>query len=178
MCYLDCKGKGKRSIAVHNTPHHCGNSQAIWDQTNWWKKVFYYVFLKTYWSALICRKLCTRGRSELLLCVGRQRKWFTLAEARQQLFRHRPTMCDYLDLLQKPVPVKPASVSVDQPLEPLSSTMPPTRTTSPSWRPGCYISCLAALPSHPHSTLVIVCRGFNFCVSSVAMHYSVCIIGA
>ena len=23
------------------------------DKTNWWKKVFYYVFLKTYWSTLV-----------------------------------------------------------------------------------------------------------------------------
>jgi len=27
------KCKGKRDIAVRNTPHHCGNSHAIWDHT-------------------------------------------------------------------------------------------------------------------------------------------------
>jgi diphosphoinositol-polyphosphate diphosphatase len=34
--------------------------------------------------------------------IGRQRKWFSLAEARHHLVRHRPTMCVYLDLLHKP----------------------------------------------------------------------------
>lgn len=33
--------------------------------------------------------------------IGRQRKWFPVAEARRQLVRHRANQCDYLDLLHK-----------------------------------------------------------------------------
>lgn len=60
--------------------------------------------------------------------LGRQRKWFSLDEARQHLFRHRPTMCDYLDLLQKAAPTS----DNDQLQKPVSSSMVPARTATPS----------------------------------------------
>jgi len=103
-----------------------------------------------------------------VVCIGRQRKWFSLAEARQHLFRHRPTMCDYLDLLQK----QPASSSgVDQTLEPVSTSMPPVRTTSPSWRDSrCLVSPIAVL-----TTAVYHCAPTSYFLPASSCHfYFVC----
>ena len=78
--------------------------------------------------------------------AGRQRKWFSLDEARQHLIRHRPTMCNYLDLLQKPAPT-----SDDQLPEPVSSSLPPARTATPSWRDICH-RCIIPLSSSSSSS--------------------------
>lgn len=43
--------------------------------------------------------------------MGRQRKWFTLAEARKHLGIHRPAHCRYLDRLRSLEPTAPSLVS-------------------------------------------------------------------
>jgi len=103
--------------------------------------------------------------------VGRQRKWFSLDEARQQLFRHRPTMCDYLDLLRKPGPV-----SDDQPLESVSSCTPPSQTATPSWRdepPFCPVFVSTAVPTATETGD----RDADFFSVSLQRCHTVCIVG-
>ena len=42
-----------------------------------------------------------KGNSQIYLCLisGRKRKWFDLAEAREQLSLHKPVQVQYLELL-------------------------------------------------------------------------------
>jgi len=113
---------------------------SVWQREPWvchWVTVRWHVaFMRSPWLIIALffhwlpcyrshHRHCTSVLSSVVADVvcalsGRQRRWFSLAEARQQLFRHRPTMCDYLDLLQKP-----ASLGIDG--------TPPARTNSPSW---------------------------------------------